>query len=362
MDESFNASIYVPPEVARRIAVHCDKPDLQKLRLVCRSFEMGATIHLFDRVWLAPRYADLEIAKSVAARFGSFIKTIMYTSEKFKCPTWEVYREETKDCEHFEDERIACHVPGCNEYHLYHHWAQLGKLYFEQKEILESGEIYGLLCSLLKTLPQVHRVVLTDDRRKHGDCWCRQIVLEAQKRSHNPLRPRRICSPGPGPSKLLDGRKRCTFHESGLPHSASSGWPVILRAISKTGKGTINELVIAPIQTELSDQFDQSTDDEATLSIGLNLSLLNMDPRQRFHASNVLPRLTSLTLSLNTLDHFQVQGISTRGNSQKYSSWPTTSNRCFSHMTSQVLRRATQPRHSLYCYTIVRSLSSNIST
>lgn len=210
MDESSDVGIYVPPEVARIIASNCDKPDLQVLRLVCQSFDMVASVQLFDRVWLAPRYADLEIAESVAARFGSFIKTIMYTSEYSKSVTWKSYQEKTKHSGHITNGGVADHVRGCKKDHLKLHWAQLRQLHMEQKEIVENGELYGQLCCLLKTLPHVHKVVLTHDRRKHGDCWCRQVTVDAQRRSYEPFRPHPACSVTLGPSTRKANRDRCT--------------------------------------------------------------------------------------------------------------------------------------------------------
>ncbi|KAL8826915.1 MAG: hypothetical protein Q9191_003502 [Dirinaria sp. TL-2023a] len=302
MDGNSSAGIYVPPEVARLIASDCDKPALQTLRLVCRSFNMVAAVQLFDRVWLAPRYADLEIAKSVAARFGPFIKTIMYTSEHSKSLSWKTYKEKIKQSEHITDDAAADHGLGCGKDHLKRHWAQLRQLHLEQKEIFENEEMFGLLCCLLTTLPQVHSVVLTHDRRKHGDCWCRQVTLEAQKRSYDPFDSYEACSVSVGPSTHKAKRDKCTSPDPGLPQSASSGWRMILHAISVAGANKITQLITDTKQMGLGDQLIQSTDENKHLSLGLNLSVLSMTRRERFHASNALPGLTRLTLVLNVID------------------------------------------------------------
>ena len=52
--------------------------------LVCKSFEAAEVNLLFDRIFLIARYADLEVASLVAARFGPFIKTLMLSSEHYE--------------------------------------------------------------------------------------------------------------------------------------------------------------------------------------------------------------------------------------------------------------------------------------
>lgn len=88
---------------------------------------------------------------------------------------------------------------------------------------------------------------------------------------------------------------------------------MILHAISEAGRNNINELITDTKQTGLGDQLIQSPGDDEGLSMGLNLSLLSMTPRQRFHASNALPRLTSLTLVLNVIDEVEADTANVYG-------------------------------------------------
>ena len=68
------------------------KRELKTLRRVCKSFDAAAVPLLFDRIFLIARYAELEVASLVAARFGPFIKTLMLPSERYEFNEYDRYK------------------------------------------------------------------------------------------------------------------------------------------------------------------------------------------------------------------------------------------------------------------------------
>ena len=105
MTDQNSIAIKLAPELLSNICSNLDKPGLKLARLVCKALD-GAAVHmLFDRVYVASRYADLEVARLVAARFRPFIKTLVYCSESYDDYTLKEFRTRVAgyDCrKHYE--------------------------------------------------------------------------------------------------------------------------------------------------------------------------------------------------------------------------------------------------------------------
>ena len=58
------------PEILGMIFENLAKPDVKSARLVCKDWEAQTPRLLFNSVFIAARYADLEVAEKVISRFG----------------------------------------------------------------------------------------------------------------------------------------------------------------------------------------------------------------------------------------------------------------------------------------------------
>ena len=72
-----------PPEILSSILSHLPKTELKRARLVCKAFDAAAIPFLFKEIYLIARYADMEKASLLAGQFGSYVKTLILSSEDF---------------------------------------------------------------------------------------------------------------------------------------------------------------------------------------------------------------------------------------------------------------------------------------
>lgn len=64
------------PELQSLVCQSLTKSELKVARLVCKSLDQAAVPLLFDEIFVAASYSDLEIADLVASNFGSCVKKI----------------------------------------------------------------------------------------------------------------------------------------------------------------------------------------------------------------------------------------------------------------------------------------------
>ena len=131
--------MYFPHEILSNVLSHQPKIELKTARLVCKAFDAAAVPFLFKKIYLIARYADMEKASLLASHFGSYVKTLLLSSETFdRDPSLETFRLRTNN----EDLATS-------------YYESYRKLKEEQEELLSGGEFFGHLCSTLPVLPQL---------------------------------------------------------------------------------------------------------------------------------------------------------------------------------------------------------------
>ena len=90
--------MYLPTEILSAILSHHPKTELNTARLVCKDFDAAATPILFKEIFLIARYAEMEKASLLASRFGSYVKTLILSSEYFPSPMpWQTFEKNFPD-------------------------------------------------------------------------------------------------------------------------------------------------------------------------------------------------------------------------------------------------------------------------
>lgn len=251
-----------PPEILSSVLSHLAKTELKTARLVCKAFDAAAIPLLFKDIYLIARYADMEKASQLASRFGSYVKTLILSSENFDIyVSWEMFQ-----CT-IRDEDLATSY--------YDSYRQLEK---EQEELLSGGEFFGHLCNTLTVLPHLQKVILTNGERTEKLCWCQQAYVDGHSRNYDPFVDKRypeLKSLRPPPEHT------CVTTLNGIEQVHWNVWHQILRALYTTG-----DTKVKAIATE----FCRS---------GLTVNAFCMTQRQEYCAAKVLPNLTSLHLHLD---------------------------------------------------------------
>ncbi|KAG7005828.1 hypothetical protein G7Y79_00017g042100 [Physcia stellaris] len=275
--EHNSPSINLVPELLSNICSNLDKPGLKLVRLVCKALDGAAVPMLFDRVYVASRYADLEVARLVAARFRPFIKTLVYCLESY--PDAYTLKE-------FE-EVVAEQSDHSENGHVRLNWETYCRLKREHEELTRSGEVFGIVCYLLGYLPHLRRIALSDRIRERTYCPCSQAILDCSVRTFDPVPiqkkykfvPRKLNWPC---------RSHCFAAPSGFVTADGSPWHHIFHALFVASNAKIREIIVDP-----EDQ-----------SLGLRWEAFTMNPMQAYYARNVLPTLVKLKLFLSTRDFF----------------------------------------------------------
>lgn len=256
--------MYFPPEIVSTILCYQHKKDLKKARLVCKAFDAAAVSLLFDEIFVFARYADMEKATLLASRFGPFVKTLTFCSEYFEPGiSWKNFK----------------HTMG-NSHLARSYYYSYCKLREEREELLNGGEFFGHLCSILIVLSNLQKVVLTNLCETQGLCWCHQAYVDGHSRKINPWSDEHssmLRSWRPAPDHT------CLTFICGLDHTGSNAWPVLLRALFTSGNTEVKSIVT----------------EGGYADSGLIISAFCMTPRHRFCAANVLQNLTSLYLHLD---------------------------------------------------------------
>ena len=257
----------LPPEILSSVLSHQPKTELKTTRLVCKAFDAAAVPFLFKDIYLIARYADMEKASLLASRFGSYVKTLILSSESFDSyVSWEMFQCTIRD-----------------EHLVRSYYDSYRKLEEEREELLSGGEFFGYLCNTLTVLPHLQKVILTNGERTEKLCWCQQAYVDGHSRIYDPFLDKgypELKSLRPPPEH------RCLTTINGLELMDWNVWHQILRALYTTGNTKVKA-----IATELCRS-------------GLTVNAFCMTtPRQRYCTAKILPNLTSLHLHLDFYYH-----------------------------------------------------------
>ena len=285
--------MHVPPEILQMIFACLEKLDLKSSRLARKAWNAEIPPLLFNSVFVTARYADLEVAEKVASRFGRYVETLVYSPEVFEKLQYDEYIEreadEEEDDEHdeedddeedddeedddeedddeedddeedddeedddeehdaWEDEDNSW--PSCYMAHTKQHYETYVRLEKEQREILETGEVFKQLCRAFKSMPNISRVILAHSWNKRAKCWCEQAATDAQRRSHKPWNAIKACQDKDCDSvRYHQGRCVTSLAPYYTPKKSIDWWKDLMRALDKSDKA-LPELVVEATDNE----------------------------------------------------------------------------------------------------------------
>ena len=144
--------MYLPLEFQSLLFQNLTKAELKAARLVCKSWDQAVIPVLFDEVFVAARYSDLEIADLVASRFGAYLKTITLSFVGYKSLSLRDYRRQAQPKKGLE--RFNAHLDYAYELYC--------KTRTDILEINESGELLAKVSLILSKSPNIRKMVLTN--------------------------------------------------------------------------------------------------------------------------------------------------------------------------------------------------------
>ncbi|CAD6585849.1 MAG: hypothetical protein ASARMPREDX12_002135 [Alectoria sarmentosa] len=161
----------LPPEILTLVFEFSSNVELKTLRLTCRYLYDTATPLLFNSVFVSARQVDLQVADLVASKFSNSIQTLTFSSGCFFPSTLPEFRDELKR-----------HFPICHDLILHDktstdYWELYTKLGSEGRTLYERGAVHARLLHLLKTLPNLRQVVITDRRRRQDLSWFQEALM-----------------------------------------------------------------------------------------------------------------------------------------------------------------------------------------
>ena len=177
------AALQLPPELLHRILAYLDKFELKVIRRTCKGLDDACIPLLFDTIYIAPNYADIEVTTKVFSRFKGYITTLVYGTYYLEMLSFRKFFGWQKSAppvtfEYEQPDKIEklrslwnIHWHLSNEYH----------------HLMNSGDFMDGLRQLLRGLPILRKVILTANPRLHEDCQCRQAVIDAGTRQQNPI-------------------------------------------------------------------------------------------------------------------------------------------------------------------------------
>lgn len=174
------AVLQLPPELLHRILGYLDKFELKVVRQTCKGLDDACIPLLFDTIYIAPNYADMEVTAKVFSRFKGYITTLVYGTYYFEMLSFRNFLDWAKPAEPIYEERDRIDK-------LRSLWDIYWHLSNEYARLMNSGEFMDKLRHLLRALPILRKVILTADSRLHEDCLCRQAVIDAGNRQQNPI-------------------------------------------------------------------------------------------------------------------------------------------------------------------------------
>ena len=155
--------MYLPLELRNLIFQDLTKAELKVTRLVCKSFDQAAIPFLFDEVFVAARYSDLEIADHIASRFGAYLKTITLSVVGYKSLSLKDFRRQAQPNRVLE--RLNAQPKKALERfnaHLDYAYEMYCKTRTDISEINQSGELLAKVSIILSKSPNIRKMVLTN--------------------------------------------------------------------------------------------------------------------------------------------------------------------------------------------------------
>lgn len=161
----------LPSEILSLVFSFLPNGELKTSRLTCKYFYDTATPLLFNSVFVSARHVDLQVAELVAARFPNSIQTLTFSSECYFLSTLPEFRDELKR------NLSPCHSLILHDKNSADYWKLYTKLGSERRTLYERGAVHAQLFHLLKTLPNLRQVVITDRRRRQDLSWFQDALM-----------------------------------------------------------------------------------------------------------------------------------------------------------------------------------------
>ncbi len=257
------------------------KAELKVARLVCKSLDQVAVPFLFDEVFVAATYSDLDAADLVASRFGVYVKTITLSFVEYKPLSLEKYRW----CRETLAKKKA---PQRFNGHLEHAFEVYCKAQKENYEINESGEFLARICRILSWSPKVQKMVLTG----YGND---DVYNMSHVRRHDPWKQDDLCR---FKACMLSVSDHLEFHLRPRPRYQMTPNPFHLAMLAMTlAKSTIPELAMIHDGADGFDSKDTFLDEEAFVMTARQSSCLTLQ----------LQHLTKLRIRVSDLGGGKIQ-------------------------------------------------------
>ena len=261
--------MYLPLELRNLVFRDLTKAELKVARLVCKSFDQAAIPFLFDEVFVAARYSDLEIAELVASHFGACLKTITLSFVGYKSLSLRDFRRQAQPKKALESFNI----------HLNYAYEMYCKTRTDILEINESGELLAKLSLILSKSPNIRKMVLTN-------CGNDDMYYTFRPHNDDPWKEDKLC---PFRTCKLSVSDHLSFFLRPIsPYQAAPNPLRVAMLAMSAAKTTITELAILHQSQEHSPQGSCLTKDA-----------FEMTTRQSYHLTLQLQCLTKLRMRLS---------------------------------------------------------------
>ena len=230
----------LPPELQNLVCRDLVKAELKVARLVCKSLDQAAIPFLFDEVFVAARYRDLEIADLVASRFGTYVKTMTLSFVEYEDLSMGEWYERTYPRRTDRNTRTSPRSNG----HLAHAFGVYSRIREETLEIIHSGDFMAKLCVILRKSPNTRRMTFTDCGNYCDDNYCggNDPYFASKLHPHDPWSKDELC---PFKGCQLSDSDHLRFHVRPSPpyNMTPNPFHLAILAIS-TAKSTITEFAM----------------------------------------------------------------------------------------------------------------------
>ena len=186
---------------------------------------------LFDTVYIAPNYADMERARMVCSRYGPQIRFLAYCPAHYEA--WN-YGDFVGCCGYY--------TSSCSESNIHRLWELFCTLADEHQTVVESGEFEAHFRQILGSLTNLRQVILTNKIRLRGNCPCRQGAFDAGSRRINPITD--VASILRATSSLDPGHS-CVVNQEALDYDDSTPWLDTLNALALS-ESQATEIIVEP--------------------------------------------------------------------------------------------------------------------
>lgn len=144
------------PEILGLVLVLLPKSDLKQARLVSRSFERAAVPYFFNEVFLSTSDADFPFTRLTVELFSKHIKTLIFSSVLYSRLSWTEYNREASD----QPRRLR---PALLDSHIQMRYNRHYNVMCDKQKQMGEGYSVAQLSFLLRSLPNLQRIVITDE-------------------------------------------------------------------------------------------------------------------------------------------------------------------------------------------------------